>query len=53
MSMICLPVLLSFIPIKGRACVSTCPRENGDGRNTHYAEKDMKGEWAFNTFFRY
>ncbi len=51
MSMICLPVLLSFIPIKGRTCVSTCPRENGDGRNTHYAEKDIKGEWAFNTFF--
>lgn len=51
MSMICLPVLLSFIPIKGHACVSTCPRENGDGRNTHYAEKDIKGEWAFNTFF--
>ena len=51
MSMICLPVLLSFIPIKGRTCVSTCPRENGDGRNTHYAEKDMKGERAFNTFF--
>ena len=51
MSMICLPVLLSFIPIKGHTCVSTCPRENGDGRNTHYAEKDIKGEWAFNTFF--
>lgn len=51
MSMICLPVLLSFIPIKERACVSTCPRENGDGRNTHYAEKDIKGECAFNTFF--
>ena len=53
MSMICLPVLLSFIPIKGRTCVSTCPRENGDGRDTHYAEKDIKGERAFNTFFRY
>ena len=51
MSMLCLPVLLSFIPIKGRTCVSTCPRENGDGRNTHYAEKDIKGERAFNTFF--
>ena len=51
MSMICLPVLLSFIPIKGHTCVSTCPRENGDGRNTHYAEKDIKGERAFNTFF--
>ncbi|MCR4322261.1 MAG: MMPL family transporter [Candidatus Brocadiaceae bacterium] len=51
MSMICLPVLLSFIPIKGRTCVSTCPRENGDGKNTHYAEKDIKGEQAFNTFF--
>ena len=25
--------------------------ENGDGRNTHYAEKDIKGERAFNTFF--
>ena len=44
MSMICLPVLLSFIPIKGRTCVS-------NGRNTHYAEKDIKGERAFNTFF--
>ena len=27
--------------------------KTGDGRNTHYAEKDIKGEWAFNTFFRY
>src|SRR3990170_2314631 len=44
MSMICLPVLLSFIPIKGHTCVS-------NGRNTHYAEKDIKGEQAFNTFF--
>ncbi|HHT9107244.1 MAG TPA: efflux RND transporter permease subunit [Candidatus Wunengus sp. YC63] len=44
MSMICLPVLLSFIPIKGHTCVS-------NGRNTHYAEKDIKGERAFNTFF--
>jgi len=51
MSMICLPVLLSFIPIKGHTCVSTCPRENGDGRDSHYAEKDIKGERAFNTFF--
>ena len=51
MSMICLPVLLSFIPIKGHTCVSTCPRKNGDERNTHYAEKDIKGERAFNTFF--
>lgn len=51
MSMICLPVLLSFIPIKGHTCVSTCPRENGDGRNTHYAEKDIKGERTFNVFF--
>ena len=51
MSMICLPVLLSFIPIKGHTCVSTCTRENGDGRDSHYAEKDIKGERAFNTFF--
>lgn len=44
MSMICLPVLLSFIPIKGRTCVS-------NGGNTHYAKKDIKGERSFNTFF--